>query len=81
MANNTRFDHDKVEKQLGFAVSGSDEYMCRMRHPSECKVQWHEALSYFMSFLCDTSPGRQPAEAPAQRTSATQGGGFYKGHG
>jgi hypothetical protein len=54
--HNTRFDPDTVKKQLGIAVSGWDEFMYRMRHLAERKVQWHEALGYFMSVLCDTAP-------------------------
>ncbi len=66
--HNTRFDPDTVKKQLGIAVSGWDEFMYRMRHLAERKVQWHEALGYFMSVLCDTSPSDNlPEQLPNER--------------
>jgi len=66
--HNTRFDPDTVKKQLGIAVSGWDEFMYRMRHLAERKVQWHEALGYFMSVLCDTSPSDNlPGQLPNER--------------
>ncbi len=57
--HNTRFDPKAVKKQLGIAVSGWDEFMYRMRHLAERKVQWPEAMSFFLSVLCDT-----PANSP-----------------
>ncbi|WLH56743.1 DUF932 domain-containing protein [Pseudomonas sp. FP2294] len=57
--HNTRFDPKTVKKQLGIAVSGWDEFMYRMRHLAERKVQWPEAMSFFLSVLCDT-----PANSP-----------------
>lgn len=66
--HNTRFDPDAVKKQLGIAVSGWDEFMHRMRHLAERKVQWHEALGYFMNVLCDTSPSNNlPQQIPNER--------------
>ncbi|CAI8989457.1 DUF932 domain-containing protein [Pseudomonas sp. IT-P253] len=50
-----RFDSQAVKKQLGIAVSQWDEFMYRMRTLSERKVQWTEAMSFFMEVLCDTS--------------------------
>lgn len=54
--HNTRFDPQVVKKQLGIAVSQWDAFMHRMRMLSERKVQWHEAMGFFMSVLCDASP-------------------------
>jgi phage/plasmid-like protein (TIGR03299 family) len=66
--HNTRFDPGAVKKQLGIAVSSWDEFMYRMRHLAERKVQWHEALGYFMSVLCDTSPSDNlPEQLPNER--------------
>ncbi len=66
--HNTRFDPQAVKKQLGIAVSQWDDFMHRMRMLSERKVQWHEALGFFMSVLCDASPNSPlPAVLPNER--------------
>ncbi|QJI13866.1 DUF932 domain-containing protein [Pseudomonas sp. ADAK22] len=66
--HSTRFDPQAVKKQLGIAVSQWDEFMYRMRALAERKVQWPEAMSYFMSVLCDTSPGGSlPERLPNER--------------
>jgi phage/plasmid-like protein (TIGR03299 family) len=52
--HNTRFDSQAVKKQLGIAVSQWDEFMYRMHALAERKVQWTEAMSFFMDVLCDT---------------------------
>lgn len=52
--HSTRFDAQTVKKQLGIAVSQWDEFMYRMRELAERKVQWPEAMSFFMSVMCDT---------------------------
>ena len=54
--HNTRFDPEVVKKQIGIAVSQWDDFMYRMRALAERKVQWHEALGFFMNVLCQTSP-------------------------
>ena len=60
--HSTRFDGDLVKKQLGIAVSQWDDFMYRMRALADRKVQWHEALGFFMNVLCDTKPtGALPA--------------------
>lgn len=53
--HSTSFDAQAVKKQLGIAVSQWDEFMYRMRALAERKVQWTEAMSFFMEVLCDTS--------------------------
>ncbi|WP_421526381.1 DUF932 domain-containing protein [Pseudomonas yamanorum] len=52
--HSTRFDPQVVKKQLGIAVSQWDEFMYRMRALAERKVQWPEAMSFFISVMCDT---------------------------
>lgn len=52
--HSTRFDPQAVKKQLGIAVSQWDEFMFRMRALAERKVQWPEAMSFFISVMCDT---------------------------
>ena len=66
--HSTRFDGDLVKKQLGIAVSQWDDFMYRMRHLAERKVQWHEALGFFMNVLCETNPtGALPEVLPNER--------------
>ena len=66
--HNTRFDPQAVKKQLGIAVSQWDDFMYRMRALAERKVQWHEALGFFMGVLCETSPtGALPEVLPNER--------------
>ncbi|AZE54549.1 Mycobacteriophage Barnyard protein gp56 [Pseudomonas synxantha] len=54
--HSTRFDARAVKKQLGVAVSQWDEFMYRTRVLAERKVQWHEAMGFFMSVLCEVTP-------------------------
>lgn len=66
--HSTRFDSQAVKKQLGIAVSQWDEFMYRMKNLSERKVQWPEAMSFFMNVLCDTSPNSPlPTVLPNER--------------
>ncbi|MGU0806022.1 DUF932 domain-containing protein [Pseudomonas aeruginosa] len=66
--HNTRFDSKVVKKQLGIAVSQWDDFMYRMRALAERKVQWHEALGFFMNVLCETTPtGILPEVLPNER--------------
>ena len=42
--------------------------MYRMRALAERKVQWHEALGFFMNVMCETSPtGALPEHLPNER--------------
>lgn len=66
--HSTRFDPQAVKKQLGIAVSQWDNFMHRMRMLSERKVQWHEAMGFFMNVLCDANPNMPlPAVLPNER--------------
>lgn len=66
--HSTRFDPQAVKKQLGIAVSQWDNFMHRMRMLSERKVQWHEAMGFFMSVLCHINPNMPlPAVLPNER--------------
>lgn len=53
--HSTRFNPQAVKQQLGITVSQWDEFMYRMRALVERKVQWPEAMGFFMNVLCDTS--------------------------
>lgn len=79
--HNTRFDPNTVKRQLGLAVSGWDEFMYRMRHLAERKVQSNEALGFFMNVLCDsnntgTSAGVRPNERALRKVQE-----LYEGRG
>lgn len=66
--HNTHFDPQAVKKQLGIAVSQWDEFMYRMHALAERKVQWHEAMGFFMNVLCDVAPDcKLPEVLPNQR--------------
>jgi phage/plasmid-like protein (TIGR03299 family) len=66
--HSTRFDPQAVKKQLGIAVSQWDEFMYRMRNLAERKVQWHEAMGFFMNVLCDVQPNSAiPQVLPNER--------------
>jgi phage/plasmid-like protein (TIGR03299 family) len=66
--HSTRFDPKAVKKQLGIAVSQWDEFMHRMRMLAERKVQWHEAMGFFMNVLCDVQPNSAiPQMLPNER--------------
>jgi phage/plasmid-like protein (TIGR03299 family) len=66
--HSTRFDSQAVKKQLGIAVSQWDEFMYRMRHLVERKVQWHEAMGFFMNVMCDVQPNSAlPEQLPNER--------------
>src|SRR5471032_1920790 len=54
--HSTRFDARVVKKQLGVAVSQWDEFMYRTRVLAERKVQWNEAMGFFMNVLCEVTP-------------------------
>ncbi|WP_341303186.1 DUF932 domain-containing protein [Pseudomonas sp. TMP25] len=66
--HNTRFDPKTVKSQLGIAVSQWDDFMYRMHHLAERKVQWHEAMGFFMNVMCDVNPNSQlPEQLPNER--------------
>ncbi|MDU7558425.1 MAG: DUF932 domain-containing protein, partial [Pseudomonas sp.] len=66
--HNTRFDPQAVKKQLGIAVSQWESFMHRMRALAERKVQWHEAMGFFMNVLCDVTPNSKlPEVLPNER--------------
>lgn len=79
--HNTRFDPKAVKKQLGIAVSQWDDFMYRMGALAERKVQWHEALGFFMSVLCETSPTDQMPEVLPNERALRKVQSLYEGHG
>jgi phage/plasmid-like protein (TIGR03299 family) len=79
--HSTRFDPQAVKKQLGIAVSQWDGFMYRMRALSERKVQWHEAMSFFMSVLCDTAPDDPLPEVIPNERALRRVQNLYEGAG
>ncbi|HHL0998659.1 TPA: DUF932 domain-containing protein [Pseudomonas aeruginosa] len=79
--HNTRFDSQAVKKQLGIAVSQWDEFMYRMRALTERKVQWHEAMGFFMNVLCDVAPDDKLPEALPNERALRRVQGLYEGGG
>jgi phage/plasmid-like protein (TIGR03299 family) len=79
--HNTRFDPQAVKKQLGIAVSQWDEFMYRMRNLAERKVQWHEAMGFFMNVLCDVSPNSKLPEVLPNERALRKVQALYEGQG
>ena len=79
--HNTRFDPQTVKKQLGIAVSQWDEFMYRMRALAERKVQWHEAMGFFMNVLCDVAPNSKLPEVLPNERALRKVQGLYEGQG
>lgn len=79
--HSTRFDPQAVKKQLGIAVSQWDEFMYRMRALAERKVQWHEAMGFFMNVLCDIAPNSKLPEVLPNERALRKVQGLYEGQG
>ncbi|MDF5979433.1 DUF932 domain-containing protein [Pseudomonas aeruginosa] len=79
--HSTRFDAQAVKKQLSIAVSQWDEFMYRMRHLAERKVQWHEAMGYFMQVLCDAQPNNPLPDALPNERALRRVQSLYEGRG
>lgn len=79
--HSTRFDAQAVKKQLGIAVSQWDEFMYRMRHLAERKVQWHETMGYFMQVLCDAQPNNPLPDALPNERALRRVQSLYEGRG
>ncbi|WP_152224104.1 DUF932 domain-containing protein [Pseudomonas sp. SCB32] len=79
--HNTRFDPKAVKKQLGIAVSQWDDFMYRMRALAERKVQWHEAMGFFMNVMCDTPINGALPEKLANERAMRKVQSLYEGRG
>jgi len=79
--HNTRFDPKVVKRQLGIAVSQWDDFMYRMRHLAERKVQWHEAMGFFMNVMCDTPINGALPEKLANERAMRKVQSLYEGRG
>lgn len=55
--------------------------MYRMGALAERKVQWHEALGFFMSVLCETSPTAQMPEVLPNERGLRKVQSLYEGYG
>ena len=79
--HSTRFDARAVKKQLGVAVSQWDEFMYRMRVLAERKVEWHEAMGFFMSVLCEVTPNSKLPEVLPNERALRKVQSLYEGRG
>lgn len=79
--HSTRFDPRAVKSQLGIAVSQWDDFMYRMRTLAERKVQWHEAMGFFMSVLCDTQPNSPIPDVLPNERALRKVQSLYEGKG
>jgi len=70
-----------VKKQLGIAVSQWDEFMYRMRALAERKVQWHEAMGFFMNVLCDVASNSKLPEVLPNERALRKVQSLYEGQG
>ena len=70
-----------MKKQLGIAVSQWDEFMYRMRMLAERKVQWNEAMGFFMDVLCDTSPHAPIPDVLTNKRAMEKVQSLYEGKG
>lgn len=79
--HSTRFVPQTVKKQLGIAVSQWDEFMYRMNMLAARKVQWHEAMGFFMEVLCDTGSGDPIPEVLPNKRAMEKVQSLYEGKG
>jgi phage/plasmid-like protein (TIGR03299 family) len=79
--HSTRSDARSVKKQLGVAVSQWDEFMYRMRVLAERKVQWHEAMGFFMNVLCEVTPNSKLPEVLPNERALRKVQSLYEGRG
>lgn len=79
--HSTRFDSQVVKKQLGIAVSQWDEFMYKMRVLAERKVQWNEAMGFFMDVLCNTRIDSPIPDALPNRRAMEKVQNLYEGKG
>lgn len=70
--HSTKFDPLLVKQELGIAISQWDEFKYQMRLLSQRKVQWKEAMGYFMNVLCDMDDHAPvPEKLPNERALRT----------
>ncbi|WP_144965458.1 DUF932 domain-containing protein [Pseudomonas sp. DE0010] len=79
--HSTQFDPQAVKKQLGIAVSHWDEFMQRMHMLAERRVQWPEAMNFFLSVLCDTPANSPIPEVLSNERALRKVQSLYEGQG
>lgn len=79
--HNTRFDADRVKRQLGIAVSQWDEFMYRMRHLTQRKVTPEEAEQFFSQVICQPSPQALVSDARPNERAMKRVQALYDGEG
>lgn len=76
--HNTRFDGQRVKRQLGLSASTWDAFMYRMRTLSERRIKSHEAMNFYLNVFDD--PQGAPAMLANARAMKTAQN-LYEGHG
>ncbi len=76
--HSTRFDGQRVKRQLGLSASTWDAFMYRMRTLSERRIQSHEAMNFYLNVFDD--PQGAPAMLANARAMKTAQN-LYEGHG
>ena len=79
--HSTTFDPQAVKKELGVAVSQFDAFIYRMKTLAERRVKSHEAMSYFLNVLCQTSEHVDPALGLTNERALKKVQSLYEGHG
>ena len=79
--HSTSFNAQAVKKQLGIAVSQWDNFMYRMKTLSECKVNSHEAMNYFLRVLCQTDAQSDLAPGLTNERALKKVQSMYEGQG
>ena len=81
MPHNTEFNAQAVKRQLGISVAQWDDFMYRMKHLSQRKVNTGEALGYFLRVICDTEQDVEDRRELTQHRALQKVQDLYAGKG
>lgn len=79
--HNTEFNAKAVKRQLGISVAQWDDFMYRMMHLSQRKVNTGEALGYFLRVICDTEQDVEDRRELTQHRALQKVQDLYAGKG
>ncbi len=79
--HNTEFNAKAVKRQLGISVAQWDDFMYRMKHLSQRKVNTGEALGYFLRVICDTEQDVEDRRELTQHRALQKVQDLYAGKG
>nr|WP_273916466.1 DUF932 domain-containing protein [Pseudomonas sp. TNT2022 ID642] len=68
-------------KDKDYVLSDGDGLQLSMRMLAECKVQWNEALGFFMDVLCDIGPHAPIPDALPNKRAMEKVQNLYEGKG